>query len=269
MIERFKIIMGDEADDLNYSQILDYIGILRNQGLHAKSLRNNLSAIKIYFNYLLKVGKRKEHPCSNLYLKDQVDRQVHVESLYPKEKLAEFYQNYQSKNPINQRRNKVLISLLIYQALTVLEISQLKKEEVNTKEGTIEIKGNKKNKGRTLHLKPNQILLIHNYLKEDWKLYSKRQKPKKRTTHFILNENGQAIWTGSINRIINRGKAKYEKLTPIKIRQSVITHLLKEKNDVRIVQEFAGHRRTSSTEAYKQTGLEELKQAIDKLHPLQ
>ena len=55
----------------------------------------------------------------------------------------------------------------------------------------------------------------------------------------------------------------------VKTHQSVIAHLLKEKNDIRIVQEFAGHRRTASTEEYKQTGLEELKSAIGKLHPLQ
>ena len=77
------------------------------------------------------------------------------------------------------------------------------------------------------------------------------------------------IWQGGINRMINGDKNKMEKLTPIKIRQSVIAHLLKENNDVRIVQEFAGHKRTASTEEYKQTGLEELKSAIDKLHPLQ
>ena len=55
----------------------------------------------------------------------------------------------------------------------------------------------------------------------------------------------------------------------MKIRQSVIAHLLKENNDLRIVQEFAGHRRAGSTEAYKRTGLEELKSNIEKLHPRQ
>jgi integrase/recombinase XerD len=54
-----------------------------------------------------------------------------------------------------------------------------------------------------------------------------------------------------------------------KSRQSVIANLLKEKNDTRIVQEFAGYRRTGSTEAYKRTGLEELKSSIERLHPRQ
>jgi integrase/recombinase XerD len=58
-------------------------------------------------------------------------------------------------------------------------------------------------------------------------------------------------------------------MQPIKIRQSVIAHLLKQNHDLRIVQVFAGHKRAASTEEYKQTGLEELKTAIQKHHPLQ
>ena len=55
----------------------------------------------------------------------------------------------------------------------------------------------------------------------------------------------------------------------MKIRQSVIANLLKEGHGLRMVQAFASHRRTACTEAYKQTGLEELKAANEKLHPLQ
>lgn len=269
MIIRFKLTLGERADKGSYTDVLDYIGLLREQNLHPKSLRNNLFAIKIYYRYLVATGKRKDHPCQYLYLKDQINRAIQVESLYPKEILQELYENYQAKNPENQDRDKIIISLLIYQALTVLEISQIEVSNVNLESGTIRIKPNSKNKGRILSLKPNQILLFHNYLKNEWKKYHGRQKPSKREGYFVLSEAGLQLWQGGINRMINRGKDKPEKLIPLKIRQSVIAHLLKENNDIRIVQEFAGHRRTASTEAYKQTGLEELKSAIERLHPLQ
>ena len=269
MIIRFKLTLGERAEKATYTDILNYIGLLREQKLHPKSLRNNLFAIKIYYRYLVATGKRKDHPCQYLYLKDQINRAIQVESLYPKEVLQELYENYQAKNPENQDRDKIIISLLIYQALTVLEISQIEVSNVNLESGTVKIKPNSKNKGRTLSLKPNQILLFHNYLKNERKKYHRRQKPSKRQDYFLLSEAGLQLWQGGINRMINRGKDKSEKLIPLKIRQSVIAHLLKENNDIRIVQEFAGHRRTASTEAYKQTGLEELKSAIERLHPLQ
>jgi integrase/recombinase XerD len=51
------------------------------------------------------------------------------------------------------------------------------------------------------------------------------------------------------------------------IRQSVITKWLKEKN-LRTVQYMAGHRYVSSTERYKTNNLEDLKEALNKHHPL-
>ncbi|QTY27578.1 tyrosine-type recombinase/integrase [Flavobacterium sp. CS20] len=269
MINRYILAMGDKAEKGTYTDVLDYIGLLREQNLHPKSLRNNLFAIKIYYRYLVATGKRNDHPCRYLYLKDQINRAIQVESLYPKEILEELYENHQSKNPDNQNRDKIIISLLIYQALAVLEISQLKTTDIDLENGIIRIKGNVKNKGRTLSLKPNQILLFHNYLKHDYKRYHRRQKPSKRKDYFLLNDEGLQLWQSGINRMINKERDQQEKLIPLKIRQSVIAHLLKENNDVRIVQEFAGHRRATSTEAYKQTGLEELKSAIERLHPLQ
>jgi len=286
MIIRFKLTLGERAEKASYTDVLDYIGLLREQNLHPKSLRNNLFAIKIYYRYLVAIGKRNDHPCQYLYLKDQINRAIQVESLYPKEVLQELYENYQAKNPENQDRDKIIISLLVYQALSVLEISQIKTTDINLEKGTIRIHGNTKNKGRTLSLKPNQILLFHNYLKKERKKYATGKmakqshgtlKNKKITIarkgrikdYFLLSESGLQLWKSGINRIINKGKDKQNKLIPFKIRQSVIVHLLKENNDIRIVQEFAGHRRTASTEEYKQTGLEELKSAIERLHPLQ
>lgn len=269
MINRFVLAMGSKAEKASYTDVLDYIGLLREQNLHPKSLRNNLFAIKIYYRFLVATGKRNDHPCQYLYLKDQINRAIQVEALYPKETIENLFESWESKNKVHQTRDKIIISFLVYQALTVLEITQIKCSDINLEDGTVKVKGNSKNKGRTLSLKPKQILLFHNYLKTEYKSYYKQQKPSKRKDYFILSEAGLQLYQGGINRMINGGKDQQNKLIPLKIRQSVIAHLLKENNDIRIVQEFAGHRRTASTEAYKQTGLEELKSAIDKLHPLQ
>ncbi len=268
-IKRFVSALGNKAEQGTYTDVLDYIGLLREQNLHPKSLRNNLFAIKIYYRFLVATGKRNDHPCQYLNLKDQINRAIQIESLYPKEILENLFETWESKNKVNQIRDKITISLLIYQALTVLEISQITISNINLENGTIFIKANVKNKQRTLSLQPKQILLFHNYLKNEYQTYQRKQSPSKRQEYFLLNEEGLQLWQGGINRMINQNKDQQNKLIPLKIRQSVIAHLLKENNDIRIVQEFAGHRRTASTEAYKQTGLEELKSAIDKLHPLQ
>lgn len=287
-IKNYQLAMSGRAIKATYTDVVEYIGGLRKQGLHPKTLRNHLFAIKIYYRYLLHIGRRKDLPCSDLYLKDQINRAIVVEDLYTKARLEELYETFQT--PADQRhknlhrppevwqaiqkRNKILLSLLIYQALTSLEIVNLRVEDIDLKAATISIyhghyPARQPNKDRTLSLHPKQLFLFADYLKKERKLFWRKQKPRKRTAYFILSESGLQLGTTHLNRMLRKGRKPQDQFSPLKIRQSVIAHLIKEKHDIRIVQAFAGHRRTASTEAYQQTGLEELKTAIDKLHPLQ
>jgi len=258
-----------------YQDVMDYIAALREAknrkgyNLNPKTIRNHLFAIKIYYRYLMAVGKRKDHPCQFLYLQDKINRAVDVQSLYTMPQMEKFLENYKpsKKSEPFRQREKVVISLLIYQALTVLEISQLNTSDLNLNQGTIRIKGNVKNNGRTLDLKPSQIVLLLNYISE-----TREQLLEKNQTEseaLIISNTGKQIPPHGISRTINCNRKPSEKMQALKIRQSVIAHLLKSGNDLRIVQVFAGHKRTASTESYKQSGLEELKSLIDTLHPLQ
>jgi integrase/recombinase XerD len=255
------------AEKVGYKEVLDYIGELRKDGKHPKTLKNHLFGIKIYYRYLLEIGVRKDHPCASMSLQDKVDRSIDVQSLYSMEALEKFVESYKpsKKMRASQQRERVILSLLIHQALTVLEISQLDMEDLDLEAATIRIKGNTKNRGRTLDLKPSQIMQLHRYIRTTRKKLSKN--PEQRA--LLLNEKGARIKPHGISRQINRGRKPSERMRPLKIRQSVIAHLLKSGNDLRIVQVFAGHRRAMSTEQYKQSGMEELKAAIQQKHPLQ
>jgi integrase/recombinase XerD len=275
MIQRYLLAMGKKADKAGYKDIVSYIGLLRAQGLHPKSLRNNLL---IYYSYLLAIGKRNDHPCRYLNLKDRINRQIQIESLYSKQTLDDLYTNWKSHTALYLHRDKIIVSLLIYQALTAQEIINLKVRDIDPDSGKIHIKATAKNKGRILSLKSNQILLFMHYLQDRKKIVQANNTTyttpitspiEPGNAHLLLNRYAKPLWVGAVNRIINQGRDVKDKLIPLKIRQSVIAHLLKEGNDTRIVQEFAGHRRTGSTENYKQSGLDELKAVIDKLHPLQ
>ena len=260
IIERFTDYTT-EAETATYQEILNYISYLRQKELHPKSIRNHLFGIKIYYNWLITEEKRQDHPARNIHLKDKINRSIDIESLYTKEQLEEYYKSCNPKNKKLLERDKVIISLLINQALTVLEISQLDKNNLDLEKGLIHIKGNAKNNARTLNLEVSQIMLLHNYINENATV-------TERSRSLVLNLSGTRINPHSIAKQLNRMREERDKLLPIKIRQSVIANLLKSNNELRIVQVFAGHKKASSTESYKQTGLEELKLAIIKNHPL-
>lgn len=282
-INQFIIYQGGNIYESTYSDIVEYIGVLRTRKLHSKTLNNHLFSLKIYFRYLVAIGKRTDHPCDKLVLKDQINRAILVEHLYSRESLENLYNKFESiedkrkwtnKSEVIKKRDKIILSLLIYQALTTTEIIELKITDIDLNEGTVKIKdninpGRRGNKGRTLALKSKQILLFNDYLEKYRKELLRKQNPNNQIEYFILNVKGMQLWGSYLNRMLSKGREVHEIFTPFKIRQSVIAHLLKENKNLRIVQEFAGHRRSGSTESYKQTGLEELKANIEKLHPYQ
>jgi site-specific recombinase XerD len=281
LIKRFTDYYQNNAKTANYQDILNYIEHLRkNYDLHPKTLRQCLYGVKIYFNYLLETGQRNDHPCSEFFLKDKIDKQIQVDNLYSSETLEKFFEKYQIKKKKQlQNRNKIIISLLIYQALTVTEIANLELENIDLEKAEITIKGNeeltsKSPKSRTLPLQAKQILLIYKYIQEDReKLLSYKNQPNPKnqqpsTNNFIIGQYGEKINPHSISKMINEQKPKSEQIQPLKIRQSVIANLLKKENDTRIVQVFSGHKRASTTIQYKQTELEILQNAVNQYHPI-
>ena len=262
MIQRFQMQIRS-ASTAKASEVMDYLASLRQQGLSPKTLRNHLFALKIWFRYLREIGEREDHPCQHIQLKDAIDRQVAVESLYSRKLLDELYENYQCKDPKHQHRNQAIVSLLVFQALTVLEIIQLKTSAIDWEKGTVTLPDNAKNKGRTLQLKAEQLALFQTYEQRHRPQYLRENE----SPCFFLSNEGKALWNGAIGRILNQNKNHQTKRSPLKIRQSVIAHLLKDHN-LRVVQEFAGHRKISSTEAYQQSDWQELRTQVGKFHPL-
>lgn len=266
---------NENAINLTQIEILNYIGYLRSLKLHPKTIRNHLYSIKIYYNYLQASGQRKDHPCKHLNLKDQINRAVHLEGLYSREEMETFLSDHQTR-PELQRRDEIIISLLIYQALTNTEVATLQLDAINLESGKLYVRtestGAKNvNLPRTLGLKPKQILLIDRYLNLDRNnLLSRNPTPSITDQNsLLLTKYGKQIKPAAITRQINQGEPKRKKMTPLKIRQSVIHHKLKEGHNVRVVQAFAGHRSILSTEAYQVNKLEELKKGINRFHPYQ
>lgn len=263
MTGRYRAFMSGKEIKATREDIVHYIGILRSMGLHPKSLRNHLFAIKIYYNFLVENGIRKDHPCRYMKLRDKINRQIAVERLYSKEELELFYKEYQSKDKKMQNRDKVIIGLLIWQGLTVSEVTRIKISDLDLENGTLFIESGKQNRERVLPLKPQQILLFYAYINQD---RIKLLENKEDQGYLVLSSKGEQVVSSNISRMINRKDRK--NYLPIKIRQSVIANLLKEHHDLRIVQNFCGHRRTGSTEQYKQSGFEQLQGMIERIHPL-
>lgn len=255
------------AEKANYRDLTDYIGLLRNRYSKASTISRIVSSLKVYYDYLCSEGIRNDNPTKAIKLRDKQSRDIQLQDLFTTEEL-EILLNRKERYTNLDYRNKVLSSLLIYQALHPREIESLVIENINLGSGSIYIKPTYKTNSRTLQLKPNQILLFHQYINEI--------RPKllndKSSNSLLIGIRREPMSGEDITKHIKRSfKELYpnRKVNAQSIRQSVITNLLKQGHDLSLVQNFAGHKYPSTTEKYKQSEIETLKAAVNKYHPLQ
>jgi len=247
-----------------YSDIMDYIGKLRQQYKNPQSVRTILYSLKKYYSFLVYVKERKDHPCKFINLKDKQNRNIQLQDLFTTDELEQLLER--KERYINLKtKNQVVLSLLIYQGLTTGELTRIELKDLDLEKAEIYIKSSSKLNSRTLKLKSKQILIFHKYITEV------RPKIIKRESNLlIINKLGNPETGEQISYLVSTSKHLFSdrNLNPKTIRQSVITNLLKTGNDLRIVQVFAGHKYPSATEKYKQTNVEELKKEVQKYHPL-
>lgn len=265
-------------EQLSYTEILDYADHQRQAGHQVNLVNRMLLAVRYYFTYLQKEGKINYNPAAGISLKGAV-RTV-PKDLLEKGELEALYEGYSVIDDRSQR-NKVILSLLVYQGISNEELHKLEAGHVKLKEGKLHIPASGQSNSRLLKLEAFQVMELYEYihvtrskiLKEmSNKARSGRKpeqfKPADQIHQLFISMNGcENIKTSlyHLNRALRKLNPKYKNAA--QIRQSVITEWLKEK-DLRTVQYMAGHKYVSSTERYQTSNLEDLKDALNKHHPL-
>jgi integrase/recombinase XerD len=257
-----------KADTYKYKDIASF---LSDQSKAYKNLnyRNSiLASIKRYYDYLIEVGKRNDHPCRRIFLKSgKRNKQVIHNDLFSSAELELLMQREERYEDL-RLKNQVIISLLIYQALTAGEIAELKITNIDLDNGTVYLKGSQKLSRRHLELNPKQYRLMDNYLTIG---RPKLKRKEIKTDRLILGKLGTPITVDDVNYIVSTFKSLFpdRNLNPKSVRQSVIANWLNErKMPLEQVQLLAGHKWISSTFGYRQTSSDEQREMINRFHPL-
>jgi len=265
------------AEQVTHADVLDFAEKLKQDGQSIRLINRVMLAIRYYYTWLQHEGRTGYNPAAGIILKGTIRYIPH--DLLTRPELEALYENY----PINNERthrNKVMIGLLVFQGLTRDELQTLRAEHLKLREGKINVPQTGKLNGRVLSLEPHQILELQEYilvirpkiLADRMAERSGRKPDKYKATEDIhrlfISINSLDDMKNSIlhlNYALRKLNPKYKH--GMQIRQSVITEWLKEKN-LRTVQYMAGHRYISSTERYQTNNLEDLKDALNKHHPL-
>lgn len=246
-------------EQLTHTELLDFADHLTREGKSINMINRILLSVRYYFARLQSTGHISYNPAAGINLKGAVRTIPH--DLLSKTELEALYNSYEITDE-RTHRNKVIIGLLVYQAITREELEKLRPEHLKLREGKIQIPQTGKQNGRVLPLQPYQILDLQEYI------LLIRPKLQNQSERLFTGRNDLQNLKNTLlhlNHALRRLNPKVKHAS--QIRQSVITEWLKEK-DLRTVQYMAGHRYVSSTERYQESNLEELKEALNKHHPL-
>ena len=248
-----------QLSDLNYNDMLRYIANLRQKSYSNQYINQLLCVVRFYLDYKLIKGEILTNPAQNLIVKGVI-RKIPSNLLEAKE-LDKLYKNYKPGIKVN----KIILGLLIYQAITKSELHKLEPGHLKLEKAQIYIPGSRKSNSRLLDLKGFQIMELHNYINKTRPGLIKNTGAK--TEQLFISVTGSNNLSNSLLYIFKELKKIEPKATnAAQIRISVIANKLKTKG-LREVQYFAGHKYVSSTERYKLDNIENLKKQIEKYHP--
>jgi len=252
-----------EQEQASYADILSFMKYCQKQGATQRTVQNYLNAIRHFYDHLIEQGRKESNPVTGI--KVQGVKRKSLYHIFQPEELHAIYNSYQDET-LKGKRNKIMLSLLVYQGVKTEELDKLEVRDVKLKEGKIEIHGGRKSERRILQLESHQVLEFYDYINNTRKeiLAQSKQNTDKL---FVSIEGGDSM-NSCMTRLMFWLKRKNKLVVNAKqFRASVIVKWLKQYN-LRQVQYLAGHRYISSTEMYQQSEMEGLTEEVNKYHPL-
>ncbi|MBN8877474.1 MAG: tyrosine-type recombinase/integrase [Sphingobacteriales bacterium] len=266
-VNAFEVWMEGESipdiTEVSYNDIMAYVKHCSSSGNAQKTIALNLGFLNHYFMWLVKEGEIKENPVSNIHIRG-IQRK-HLHHYLKKEELDTLYHAFDAKDAAGMR-NKVMLGMIVYQALRVGELTDLTLKSLQLKEGKVRVEGGRKTNARTLTLESHQIIDLLEYVSEARKTLL--EETGKETDQLFTSSGTGDKLLNTLQYILTQVKKQNPEVRDWKqLRASVISYWIAV-HGLRKAQYLAGHRFISSTEEYQQQDLDELQGDIDRFHPL-
>lgn len=255
---------GLDIQTASYKDLMDHVGYLQKQGKGIHRVNHALRSISHYYDF-----KGWENIAQTTRMRGVPRTQP--QGLLSEEDLQELYESYFPEPHKNNyyHTDKLILGLLIYQALDMSEFMKIELQDIQLEKGMIYIKSGRQKKERYIPLKANQVLSLDRFIREI--------RPQ------LLLQESQRLFSPQADnyellhyqfRLLSikiKVHAKEEMGIQIhklsQLRQSRIAIWIKEEG-LRKTQYLAGFRNVSSAERYQKADLSDLKEQVNIYHPL-
>lgn len=251
----------DALSKATRNDVGEFMLFLKEKGLSPSSISRRLTAVKMFYRFLLRERALKSDPTSM------------IDSLKLWKKIPETLSQNEVESLLNQPntrdrqgiRDKAILETIYATGMRVSEAAGLKLDNVNLEVGFLRCMG-KGSKERVIPLGSKAIASINRYLKTARPGLSKESQVE----FLFLSRLGKRLSRQSLWKIIKKHAREAGIRKPIRphiLRHSFATHLLERGADLRSVQEMLGHTNISTTQIYTHINKDRLKSIHRQYHP--
>jgi len=244
--------------DLDTHQVRQFAAQAHRRGLGGRSIQRRLSAIRGFYNYLLREQAVTGNPAHDVSAPKSPQRLPDTLSVDDISRLLAV----ETEDPLDVR-DLAMLELMYSSGLRLSELVSLDTRDVDLEERVLRVTG-KGSKTRLVPIGRKAIQALQAWLRV-------------RVTQ--LAEGEMAVFTGRYGRRLGVRAVQQRvhrwaqrrglpgDVHPHTLRHSFASHLLESSGDLRAVQELLGHADISTTQIYTHLDFQHLARVYDKAHP--
>ncbi|UCD04554.1 MAG: tyrosine-type recombinase/integrase [Candidatus Woesearchaeota archaeon] len=235
-VKQFHKFIEKDLDKVTEDDIKQYISYLMSKKYSASSINIALASLRFLYDKVLKLNIMSE-----------------IESQPIGDKLPTILSKDEIKRllgALNNKKHKILLSLMYDSGLRVSEVVSLKKVDLELDDNSIMVKGGKGNKDRLSRLSDILVKQLREYL------------PKTGESPYVFPGRNGHISVSLAQKIMKQTAKKAgikKNVYCHTLRHSFATHLLEDGVDIRIIQKLLGHSRLDTTQIYTNVSTKQLK----------
>jgi len=242
--------------DVQPIDIRNHIANRHRKGIASKSLQRELSAIRSFYNFLLKKHHFQSNPARHVKAPKQARKLPKVLDV---DQMAGMLDS--PPDSFLEIRDLAMFELFYSSGLRLSELAALNTNDIDLSEGELHVLQGKGSKQRNLPIGSKAITALKKWLK---------QRTETIDQAVFISNKGKRLGQRSIQLRLSRWCKKIglpEHVHPHMLRHSFASHLLESSHDIRAVQELLGHSNISTTQIYTHLDFQHLATVYDKAHP--
>ena len=253
---------------IDTSQVRSFAAATHAQGLAARSIQRRLSALRTFFEFLMREGASTRNPAVVVRAPKQKKRLPTTLDADQMGRLLAF-----RTDDTLSARDKAVMELFYSSGLHLAELVSLDLTSIDLKDRTVRVLG-KGAKSRVLPIGRYAIAALERWLAERRVLFARtpaRAQPADAHPGAVfVGRSGRRLSARAVQLRVDlwaRRQGLGVHVHPHMFRHSFATHLLESSGNLRGVQELLGHADIATTQVYTHLDFQHLAKVYDASHP--